>query len=241
MYIPELKYTFYGPIVLMSIVIGIIVACVLMKRAGVKKETLIYTAILTFISILVFSFIISINLSGDIRKVGFVGAGGALGLIMGAIISALIHRDHTGESIAAWIVVAPLMYGLSKIACHIAGCCNGIPYTGLFKVSYGMRDGASFFPVQLTETFVFLIIFIIGFAMYSKMENKLKVAEIVLMLSMIGKVGLEFLRESHMGAVISNYQILVCSIALSGCIAIHFISRLNNDRTNEKNAENTTE
>ena len=51
MYIPEFKYTFYGPIVLGSILIGIIVASCLMAKAGTRKETVGFTAILTFVTI----------------------------------------------------------------------------------------------------------------------------------------------------------------------------------------------
>ena len=225
MFIPELKYTFYGPIVMLSIIIGIIVACVMMKKAGVRKETVIYTVLLTFVSIIICSFIISVNLSGSIRKVGFVGAGGALGLLIGAFASAFIIRDHIEESIAAWIVVSPLMYGLSKTACHIAGCCNGIPYNGVFCVSYGARGGQSFFPVQLTETFVFLVIFAIGLMLYKRMEKPLNAGMIVLLASAFAKVGLEFLRESHMGSIITGYQILVLAIAFAGCVVMRFTSR----------------
>ena len=33
-------------------------------------------------------------------------------------------------------VTLPLIYGLAKIACFIVGCCHGIPYDGLFSVTY---------------------------------------------------------------------------------------------------------
>ena len=162
MYIPQLDYTFYGPIILISILIGIAVACFLMRKAGAQKVTVFYTAILTLVMIIVVSFMMSLAITNDIRKVSFVGAGGALGLILGAVTSALIHRDHPIESISAWVIVSPLMYGLSKTACHIAGCCNGIPYNGPMHVTYEIKNNASYFPIQLTETVVFLIIFIIG-------------------------------------------------------------------------------
>ena len=219
-YIPELNNTYYGPIVISAIMIGLIISCILMYKADVRKETLIYTSIFTFVCIFIFSAMISIALSGDIRRVGFVGAGGALGLLVGAIISALIHQDHISESISAWIISSPLMYGLSKIGCHIAGCCNGIPYDGLFRITYASKGHHSYFPVQLTETIVFVIIFLIGFKLYLKSESKLKTAGFILLLSGISKVLLEFLRESHMGKVISGYQILVLAITLTGTSAL---------------------
>ena len=224
-YIPELRYTFYGPIVFLSIIAGVVVAAILMKKAGVKKETVVYTVLLTFISILVFSAMLSILLSGDIRKVGFVGAGGALGLLVGVIFSALIHRDHITESISAWIVTLPLMYGLSKTVCHIAGCCHGIPYNGPFSVAYELYDNVALFPVQLTETITFLIIFIIGFMLYLKTSDKLRAATIVLLASGFSKIALEFLRESHIGEIISGYQILVFCITILGAIIINIMAR----------------
>lgn len=223
-YIPELKYTFYGPIVFISIIIGMLVACFLMKKSGVKKEAVFYTALLTFVSILVCSASLSVALSGDIRKIGFVGAGGALGLIIGAITSALINNDHISESISAWIISAPLMYGLSKTACHIAGCCKGIPYSKSFRVTYQLYDNKSFFPIQLTETFVFLIIFFVGLFLYFKIKNKMNVAAFILLLSGLSKIALEFLRESHIGKFISSYQIIVLSITLIGVITILLLS-----------------
>ena len=227
-YIPELEYTFYGPIVFLSIITGMVIACFMMKKSGVKNETILLTAILTFVSIIVCSAVTSIVLSGDIRKVGFVGAGGALGLLIGASASALIHRDHLKESLSAWIIVSPLMYGLSKIGCHIAGCCNGIPYNGVINITYASKGNISYFPIQLTETVVFIVIFIIGIILFFKSDKKLTVASITLLLSAAAKTGLEYLRESHVG-IISNYQILVWIIAAAGVIFIRFTGRIINE------------
>lgn len=224
-YIPELRYTFYGPIVFISILAGIATACIIMKKADVRKETSIYTALLTFVSIIICSAVISISLAGDIRKVGFVGAGGALGLILGATMSAVIFRDHIAESVCAWIVSAPLMYGLSKIACHVAGCCNGIVYHGILHVTYGAKGDESYFPVQLTETVAFLMIFAVGLWMYIKLSDRMKTAMIILFVSGMTKIILEFLRESHHGQIISGYQIVVFLITISGVISINFIKK----------------
>lgn len=219
-HIPELRYTFYGPIVFLSILIGIVVAAILMKKANVKKETVLYTVLLTFISILIFSAVTSVIITGDIKKIGFVGAGGALGLLVGVILSAFIHNDHVAESISAWIVALPLMYGLSKIACHIAGCCHGIQYNGAFSVTYEVHNNTAYFPVQLSETAVFTIIFVIALFLYMKMENKLNVATAVLLASGLSKFILDFLRESHGEKAITGYQILVLIITILGAILI---------------------
>lgn len=227
MYISVLNFNFYAPIVILSIIIGLIVASLLCRRAGASKQTVIYTAILTFVMILVVSAMMSFVLSGSIRKIGFVGAGGALGLILGVVISGFIHNDHVKESIAAWVVTAPLMYGLSKIACHITGCCNGIPYHGALCVTYEVHDGASYFPVQLLETVVFLLIFAVGLVLFLKARNisLYNVVSTVLVLSCIAKVSIEFLRESHIGKIISGYQVIVISITVVFLVVFQIMRR----------------
>ena len=191
-----------------------VAACIMMYKAGASKATVFYTALLTVVMTITVSLMMSMILTGDIHKVSFVGAGGALGLMLGAVTSAFIHNDHAKDSTAAWIIASPLMYGLSKIACHIAGCCNGIPYDGPLKVIYQARHDAGFFPVQLTETVVFTLIFIIGLVLFFKVKNRIMVAAGIFLVSGIAKDLLEFLRESHIGQTISSYQIIVLTIAI---------------------------
>ena len=54
--IPELKYSLYSPIVLLSIVIGIIMASLLMKKAGVTGKSIFYTDMLVFVFIIVLNY-----------------------------------------------------------------------------------------------------------------------------------------------------------------------------------------
>ena len=217
----------YAPIVVLSIVIGILVAVLLMKKAGAKKETLGLTAFFTFVSIIICSFMMSISLAGgDIRKIGFVGAGGALGLLVGATVSVLIHRDHVKECFASWIIVLPLMYGLSKIACHVTGCCHGIEYRGFGYVIYPDADNIPYFPVQLTEVIAFILIFGIGIVILN-LKSYMAAAETVLGLSAAAKIGLEFLRMSHVGKTLTGYQLLIAGITALAYIVIAIIKRKN--------------
>ena len=222
--IHEPTISLYAPIVLASIVAGIIAAVLLMKRAGAKPQTLGLTAVLTFVSILMFSFMLSYLITGDIRKVSFVGAGGALGLIFGATASVIIHRDHVKESFAAWIVAAPLMYGLSKLACHVTGCCYGIKYDGPMYVIYPDAENAPYFPVQLAEVVVFLLIFAVGIVIFRK-KSYLTAAGVALGLSAAAKICLDYLRESHGTAIVTWYQILVAVITAAGYIVIAIIKK----------------
>lgn len=226
-FIPEMKYSFYAPIVLLSIGIGMVVACVLMRKSGISKNAVLYTMLLTFICILAVSFMVSVVLTGDIRRAGFVGAGGALGLLVGAVLSAFIMEEDKVASLVPWVLVAPLMYGLSKTACHIAGCCYGIPCEGPVRVVYEAKGAEGYFPIQLLEVITFVAIFFVGLVIYLKYENKrILAARIVIILSGIFKIGLEYLRFSHIGKTVSGYQVLILVIALIAIITSVVIEKM---------------
>ena len=41
------------------------------------------------------------------------------------------------------IISLPLIYSISKLACFFAGCCFGLPYDGLFSVTYTSRGNVN--------------------------------------------------------------------------------------------------
>ncbi len=219
----------YAPIVILSIMIGIAAACALMRHFGIRKQTVIYTALLVFVSIPVVSLSLSFSLSGDIRQIGFNGAGGAIGLMAGAFSSIFIHRDHPGENFAIWVIVTPLMYGLSKTACLITGCCNGIEFRNRFAVIY--NDQIPRFPVQLLETLVFIAVSAIGFTVFLKTKKWFGISLLVVILSVSAKFGLDYLRSAHYsGQILSSNQILalICGII---AVTLTFIIRKIWDKT----------
>ncbi len=224
--IPEFKYSLYSPIVLLSIIIGIIMASLLMKKAGVTGKSIFYTDILVFVFIIVCSFMMSIALTGDIRRISFVAAGGAAGLILGVTLSIFIINEKVIDTAAAWVLVTPLMYGLSKIACFVSGCCYGIRYRGPFNVIYVAKGNDSFFPIQLLESIFFVIIFFIGLLLYLKLADKrLLVARLVVILSAITKIGLEYLRFNHAERGVSGYQVIIFIIACAAYLLVVFIDK----------------
>ena len=224
--IPEFKYSLYSPIVLLSIIIGIIMASLLMKKAGVTGKSIFYTDILVFVFIIVCSFMMSIALTGDIRRISFVAAGGAAGLILGTTLSIFIISEKVIDTAAAWVLVTPLMYGLSKIACFVSGCCYGIRYRGPFNVIYVAKGNDSFFPIQLLESIFFVIIFFIGLLLYLKLADKrLLVARLVVILSAITKIGLEYLRFNHAERGVSGYQVIIFIIACAAYLLVVFIDK----------------
>lgn len=209
------EFPAYSIIVIASILTGVIFASLIMYRAGVRRNTIIYTALLTFVCIMVCGLSFSIITSAGHKTIGFTGAGGAIGLLTGSFISLLIHCDHETETICSWIITAPLMYGLSKTACHVVGCCHGICYSHTGYIIY-TTEGIPRFPVQLTETVIFLLIFMVGLVLFIGVKKPFVAAIVVEILCIIAKFGTDYLRESHYesGHILSSNQIsaIVCGV-----------------------------
>ena len=116
------------------------------------------------------------------------------------------------------------MYGLSKIACHISGCCKGRIYYGPIYVMYN-HENMPHFPIQLLETVVFLMIFAVGLALYLKKDNKLIAARFSIYISFIAKFSLDFFRFSHVGKILSDNQIFFIILMTVAIIIFRFLQR----------------
>ena len=118
------------------------------------------------------------------------------------------------------ILSLPLVYGLTKIACFIVGCCGGIPYEGIFKIKYVDVLNIWQFPIQIIEVIIFLLIFIICHLL-KKNHN---INYIVMVLVAIFKFMLDFLRYDHVNILITRNQIFSI-ILLFVTIIIYIISK----------------
>ena len=97
----------------------------------------------------------------------------------------------------------------AKIGCTVAGCCYGILYDGPFALTG--HDGAWHFPIQPLESIVFLLIYVLGLAVY--IWRKKNPLQLVVWLSLVSKFALDFLRAERSG-VISRNQILIIVYAV---------------------------
>jgi len=166
-----------------------------------------------------FAFLLTYAASGG-RKTGLSSMGGLFGMYLSVITLALIKRDKNSTKITIenCTLVLPLIYSISKTGCFLAGCCRGIPYNGPFCVEYTGKVTATgcIFPVQLAETIIFFIIFVIGIIMLVKKCSHTSVY--LLTLCAAAKGLLDFLRESHTGKAVSLNQILCLAVIAAGII-----------------------
>lgn len=188
----------------LSIIIGMLYIYLNLRKDGYKnKQILLY-----FIMYIAFAFICGKMYTvlaygeNDILSAGLSAYGGLIGVVIGSIIFERILPTD-GKIIKYTILSLPLVYGLTKIACFIVGCCGGIPYDGIFKIKYVDVLNIWQFPIQIVETIIFLLIFII--CHFLKKNNNINY--IVMILVSTFKFLLDFFRYDHINTLITRNQV----------------------------------
>ena len=204
MTVPKLSFPFYGIIVVLSVLVGMLYIFYNIKKDGYNnKQILLY-----FVIYIAFAFVCgkmyTVFAYGEYNffKAGLSAYGGLIGVVIGALIFEKI-LPIDGKIIKYTILSLPLVYGLTKIACSIVGCCGGIPYNGMFKIKYIDVQNIWQFPIQITEVIIFLLIFFICL----KFKNNKNINYIVLILVSLFKFLLDFLRYDHINTLITPNQI----------------------------------
>ena len=217
MKIGSIDFPIYGLIVLLSTFIGMLYVFIHLKKE--KKSSLLLYICLYFI----FSFFcgkifteVSSGFKYTMINAPLSSYGGFVGVILASFIFQKIEYSNK-DLIKYSIISLPLVYGLSKIACFISGCCYGIPFNSFFSVTYTSGLNIKLFPIQIVETIVFLIIFLIC----NKYKKYKYISYITIIISALAKLLLDFLRYEHLTKIITINQyfslglIIVVTIILS--------------------------
>lgn len=233
MVLHKINFPFYGIIIVFSIITGIIYIYHNIKKYNYNNDhTLLY-----FIMYIAFAFIcgkmytVLVYDEYNILKAGLSAYGGLVGVVIASIIfEKMLPSD--GIITKYTILSLPLVYGLSKIGCFIAGCCSGIPYEGLFKIKYANLLNIWQFPIQIIESIIFISIFILC---HNLKKNK-NINYFVLIMVAFFKFLLDFLRYDHIDLLITKNQLF--SIIL---LAITIIIYIVNSYKINKNKKRTQE
>jgi len=219
--IPGFSRSPYGLIVLLSVAVGFSVSAFRMRRSGVAKQTILYTCLLTLICTLITSLLVEFRITAEGVRMGFSGLGAAVGMIAGVFLASLIINDKPDMVMASFVTSAPLMYALAKTGCLLAGCCHGKPYTGIFAIVYtgGDHEG-SYFPVQLIDMAVFLVLHLFAVIVISKIKNKVRAIYIILAVFIPVRYLLEYLKYYHDGSLIASGQITVLIAGAAALILV---------------------
>ena len=218
----KINFPIYGIIILLSVVIGMLYVYVSLRKDNYKdKNILLYFLMYITFSIVLgkmFTIVTDSNVNNFLTA-GLSSYGGLIGVIAAAIIFEKILPTNN-KIIKYSIISLPLIYGLTKIACFIVGCCYGIPYNGIFSITYTHGLNKPLFPIQITETIVFLIIFIIC----HKLRNNKNTIYIPIILVSMFKFILDFLRCDHITRSITVNQIFSV-ILLIGTIIVFIYTK----------------
>ncbi len=204
MIIPKLKISLYPIIIVISIIIGMIYIYKSIKKEGIKnKEVFLYFVMyISFALIFGKMYTMFTSNSDNIITAGLSSYGGLIGVVVASIIFEMM-LPLNGVVRKYSILSLPLVYGLSKIACFISGCCSGIPYNGIFKVKYPHMMNIWQFPIQIVEKIICLLVFFIC----SRFKDNKNIKYIVLIVVSIVKFLLDFLRYDHVKVTITSNQI----------------------------------
>ncbi len=209
MKIYNINFPIYMTMILLSILLAFIFIGYNLKKNKVPNNIILLSLFMNICFIFVGGKYYSIFTSS--KSMNFIEAplssyGGAIGLLLSMFIFNKIYDKHKKLFNTLYIMVLPLIYGISKLGCFFVGCCNGIKYDGLFNVIYVNKDNISLFPVQLVETITFVIIFIIGCILYKKKKDY--IISYTIISSALLKFILDYFRESHNNIVLSTNQIV---------------------------------
>ena len=166
--------TFTFPMYNLWILIALIVAGLFvyknLRDNRIPRKIVILTLFLSLVSIVVggklFAFFTN-ERAVDFKTSTISSYGSVIGLILFLILFTKIYKWNSNTIFTTYLLTAPLMYSVSKIGCFFVGCCLGIPYDGIFRVEYNnVRTNSRAFPIQLLETIVFAVIFIVCNKLY---------------------------------------------------------------------------
>lgn len=162
---------------LLSFVLAYLYVTWYLKKAGVKGSHIFYSELLNTVLALYFgafyTFIVQLAEQGKVETFGFSSLGGMAGILLGVWIFTKISKEHKIELWTAYVLALGLMYAVSKLGCFLAGCCVGMKYQGPGSIRY-LDNGAVgeyLFPVQLAETILFLLAFLLLHRMAERKRN----------------------------------------------------------------------
>lgn len=220
------KIPLYGILVVSGILSGLYIIYRNIKTLNYKKEEnyglILYILLGTLFGAKYFTLLTNFNKyknNIDFNKIGLSSYGAAIGIIILLIIFAKQYKKNFKDLINNILPAIPLMYGISKIGCFLAGCCYGIKYNGPLSITYKYSLSApkniSLLPIQIIETITFILIYL--YISKKKKENK-NIIGITLLLCGLSKFLLDYLRMNHIDKILTVNQIVSIPFIIIGLI-----------------------
>lgn len=231
----------YDLCILLSLILNAFVITIIAKKFNYTKLQIIILLLYESVGIILGGKLLSFietypSYKGDIRfmTVGFR----ALGAVIGALLYLFLAKSQLKKPFKELLYIClpslPLMYAIGKIGCFLVGCCHGIEYNKIgsvvYKYSYEEINGIPLFPVQLVESIIFFIIFIIIMIRYKKNKINEKTLGLILIISCTAKFILYYFRMEHINSILGIHQILCLLLIVLGIII--YFSKKNKTQEN---------
>lgn len=223
------SFPFYGVMIFIAIIANIIVTNILSCKYNYSIfeyiNLVLYEMIGIVIGAKIFTYLTQYNnyKEFNIYYIGMSSYGAVIGAIIMILIFSIIHNKSFKELLYIIVPPIPLLYGIGKIGCFLAGCCRGFVYNGIGSVTYKYipnADTLSYFSIQLIEAIVFILIFIYLITIIRKNKfNDLYIGKTFVICGLF-KFVLDFFRISHNGKILSINQVFSLIFILIGLIII---------------------
>lgn len=230
-YLSNIRIPTYGVIVILGIGLCNLIAYFLSKKKGEDFQNFLYIEIpagagavlgaklLTVITEAVNGNLASLSFEA-VKNAGSSYYGGLFGFLLAGFLFCRWFDLDVTDMVDTYFFLLPLLHSVWKIGCFMAGCCYGIPYEGLFSVSYkeiGEMSGIPLFPVQLLESFFSFLTLLLLLALKRKGKGRMTV-EIYLLVYGVSRFFLEYLRWHQIKTVLFPAQVYSLICVLMGFI-----------------------
>lgn len=218
---------FYSLFIFLALLSNVVVVSILSKKYNYSYKEIVCLLLYENVGIIggakVMSFLTSYK---GVKEFNFISLGlSSYGAVLGALAFIILFcvqfKISIKNTLLTFLPSFPLMYSIGKIGCFLSGCCYGIKYNGIFKIMYKYSSEAInniyLFPIQIVESLVFLIIFILIMITYKKNKFNIKTLSIFIIICGFSKFVLDFFRMSHLSFISFN-QIASIIFILSGIV-----------------------
>lgn len=141
-----------------------------------------------------------------LKNSGIVFYGGLIGGIIGGLLGKKIIKTDLQTLELLFVPYVPLGHAIGRVGCFLAGCCYGMEYSGPLAVYYphslaGVSPDVGYFPVQLLEAFLDILIFVALWKFCRKERKKFDIISMYLFLYSVMRFGTECLRGDSIRGV----------------------------------------
>lgn len=210
------KISIYGLMIILAIIINNVIVYLIYDKKEYRKEEIIGALVYENIGIIIGgvtpSLIQGFIDTGNIDKIGLTSYGALIGAIISLFIFSIQFQKSKEKMFFTFLPSIPLMYAIGKVGCFLAGCCYGIKYSGfgsvVYKYSLVAENGVHYFPIQILESLIFILIFVYIVKLIKKKLFDREKIIFCIIISAFAKFILDFLRISHVGVILSVNQII---------------------------------